>query len=208
MIKIGAFSDSHNLHEKLKINKFDILICAGDATNQGSFPEVCKFLNWFGQQESTHKVYVPGNHDWLAQREPGITKDLCDQNNIKLLINEGIQIEGINIWGSPVTPFFCNWAFNAFSDELKKTWNLIPENLDILITHGPPYNILDKNGLDQSCGCNFLFDEIQKKKPRCHIFGHIHENNGLKEFNGTKFYNVSICNDCYRIENEVMEIDL
>jgi Icc-related predicted phosphoesterase len=118
--------------------------------------------------------------------------------NIIYLENSGTVIEGLKIWGSPVTPYFMDMAFNKRRGaEIKKIWNKIPNNLDVLITHGPPKDIFD-NGL----GCEDLSNKLKIAKPKFHIFGHIHEHNGRKEINGTTYINAALVNDKGPLEVE------
>lgn len=206
--KIIAFSDTHNLHELIKVPECDILIHAGDATGQGAMNELIPFLNWYSKQDSIYKILIPGNHDWGFEKNPDIWKRECSERGITLLIDEMVEIEGLKIYGSPITPFFCNWAFNRWPGaEIQKHWDMI-QKCDILVTHGPPKGILDENMLGQQCGCDQLLYKILELKIPVHIFGHLHENNGLKEFMGTKFYNVACCDERYRIAYQPIEITL
>ena len=206
---IYAFSDTHNNHEKVKAPKCDILIHAGDATNRGSPQELYSFLNWFSKQDAKYKVLVPGNHDWGFEKNPEQYKYDCAERGITLLNDEMAELDGLKIWGSPIQPFFCNWAFNRWpGPDIQKHWDLIPKGMDIVVTHGPPKGFLDENLLGQQCGCDQLLYRILEVQPKAHIFGHIHENNGVKEFNGIKFYNVACCDERYSLEYQPMEIIL
>lgn len=208
-MKIYAISDTHNLHSYIKIPECDILIHAGDATGRGSMEEIMPFLNWLSKQPAKYKILVPGNHDWGFEKQPDFYKHECSERGITLLNDEMVEIEGLKIWGSPIQPFFYDWAFNRWpGPEIQKHWDMIPKGLDILITHGPPYGFLDQNMLGQSCGCDQLLYKILEVRPKAHIFGHIHDNNGLKSFDGIKFYNVAICDERYKAIYKPMEIDL
>lgn len=209
MPKILGISDSHNLHEKIELIPCDIIIHAGDATNRGSDKELMSFLNWFSKYPSKYKIFVPGNHDFGVEREPALYKDECEERGITLLNDELVELDGLKIYGSGITPYFCNWAFNRMpGSEIQKHWDLIPKGLDILITHGPPKGFLDQNMLGEQCGCDQLLYKILEVKPRVHIFGHIHDNHNLKSFDGIKFYNVANCDERYILRYPPMEIDL
>jgi Icc-related predicted phosphoesterase len=106
------------------------------------------------------------------------------------LQNSSVEIEGVKIWGSPVTPYFLGMAFNAKSGkEIKKVWNKIPLDTDIIITHGPPKAILD-NGI----GCEELQVRVNKIKPLIHCFGHAHGKNGILKDQDITFINASVVN--------------
>jgi Icc-related predicted phosphoesterase len=114
--------------------------------------------------------------------------------------DSGVTIEGIKFWGSPVTPFFHNWAFNRYENEIGPHWDLIPEGIDVLITHGPPHGILDKTIREGwSVGCKSLKAKVDQIKPQVHVFGHIHEEMGQVEIGGTTFINASVVDERYRL---------
>ena len=116
--------------------------------------------------------------------------------------DSGVTIHGINIWGSPITPWFYDWAFNRERGvEINKHWKLIPKNTDILITHGPPSGILDLVNADRTVGCEDLLKRINSIKPKVHVFGHIHEAYGSEVSGYTKFINSSILDEHYEIKN-------
>lgn len=212
-MRIVAISDTHNYHDLVTIPECDILIHAGDATGQGTFSEVRKFAEWFEKQPAKHKIFVPGNHELdFANQYPHSAywfDDYCPSGF--MLINDSITIEGIEFYGSPVTPFFNNWAWNEFSQGLMRTWKVIPDTTNILITHGPPYGILDTSYVakGQKLGCAFLRDEIKDRvKPRVHIFGHIHDSHGIFSDGTTDYYNASICTEEYSPDNPVTIIEV
>jgi Icc-related predicted phosphoesterase len=126
---------------------------------------------------------------------------------------ETVVIDGIKIHGSACTPFFHAWAWNRFSHELKEEWAKIPDDTDILVTHGPPYGILDTvnfaDGTPKSehLGCQHLMDRIMEIKPDLHICGHIHSSYGQKHHEGVSFYNVSNCDEMYVASNPITYID-
>jgi Icc-related predicted phosphoesterase len=128
--------------------------------------------------------------------------------SIIYLCDSGIEIEGIKFWGSPVQPWYHNWAFNKSLKTISKHWNEIPNDTDILITHVPPQSILDKNSRDEQCGCPQLTPRVNEVKPRYHIFGHIHESYGILEFDGVTYINSSSLNNQYEYQNEPILIDL
>lgn len=210
MPKITFISDTHNQHNKIKIPKSDILIHAGDATGRGNIQEVTSFLNWFAQQPATHKIYVAGNHDFLFEKDPHFAKVLLSEHpSIIYLQDSLVKVMDLNIYGSPHQPLFHNWAFNRNEDELKDLWSKIPDKVDILVTHGPPLDILDETEDGDKVGCKWLRQTVlERVKPKIHHFGHIHECYGTLQIDNTTFVNSSICNVIYRPDNKPITLEI
>lgn len=185
-------SDTHGLHRSLTLPDGDVLIHAGDCTNRGSREEVIDFLNWFAAQPFTHRIFIAGNHDFFFERQPtSVIQDLIP-DGVTYLNDSGVTIGNHLIWGSPVQPWFLDWAFNRERGaEIDQHWALIPPEVDILITHGPPYGILDRTIRQQDVGCEALAARLPDLQPRLHVFGHIHESYGSLERDGTLFVNAS-----------------
>jgi Icc-related predicted phosphoesterase len=197
-IKIHAISDTHNRHNKFTMPGGDILIHAGDATLGGKVSEVMNFLDWYAKQNYKHKIFVPGNHDWLFEENPSLCADECKNRGIILLNDSGIEIEGIKIWGSPVQPEFCSWAFNRNQIEIQPHWDMIPEDTEILITHGPAWDRLDFiPQQNKNVGCPALYKRIMETNVKLHIFGHIHESRGYTYKDGKVWVNASVLDGQY-----------
>jgi Icc-related predicted phosphoesterase len=182
-----------------------ILVHAGDVSGRGTEMEITKFLDWFSELPYMHKVLIAGNHDFFFEiAKPKEVEELLSKYpGITYLNDSGVTIEGIKFWGSPVTPFFHNWAFNRYPNEIQKHWDLIPEGVDVLITHGPPHDILDFTEYDRmAVGCPKLLEKVKQVKPKVHVFGHIHEARGKKEIDGTLFINASTVNLKYELRYE------
>lgn len=236
-MRIIAISDTHNRHKKIKDfwtedqdgNELealggDVIIHSGDATGRGEKGEILPFLDWFAELDFRFKIFVPGNHDWGFEKAPGFYREECKKRGIILLIHEGIEIEGVKFWGSPASPWFYSWAFNyrrtlteaqTFQHPyIGDIWKLIPDDTDVLITHGPPYQILDElvfvDGTPRGefVGCEELLRVIKRVKPDVHIFGHIHCGYGEKHIDGTSFYNASICDETYYASNDPHVIEV
>jgi len=202
-MKILFLSDTHGLHQKLRdLPQADILIHSGDISNRGRDAEVEDFIKWFSAQNYQYKVFIAGNHDFYFE---GMTVERMQKllpQDVYYLCDTGITIEGLNIWGSPVTPWFFDWAFNRKrGKDISRHWKLIPENTDILITHGPPFGILDRTEAGLNAGCEDLLAEVNMIKPKYHLFGHIHEGYGMRESSYTTFVNGSILDQNNIIRN-------
>lgn len=208
-MKIWAISDTHHMHSQLTPpDGIDMVILSGDESHSKipaiNSNELLDFLEWFNWLPYQHKIWVAGNHSTAIEaRLIRPLKYIAEKEfNIHYLENSGIEIEGINIWGSPYTPSFgTGWAFNRDRSKLHKTWGLIPKNTNILVTHAPPHSILDfatdYASTGRIDGCKSLLREVKKIQPKYHIFGHMHEQGGqiLKTFDcETTYINAATAN--------------
>lgn len=222
-MRIVAISDTHLTHDKadLKIPDGDILIHAGDATFKGRPHEIYRFSKWFGALPHRHKIFCAGNHDFLFQDNRDRAMNLLfgidseyftepSHNGVTYLQDSATEIEGIKIYGSPWQPWFYDWAFNLQRGaEIKEKWDMIPDGIDILVTHGPPAGYGDIVPGGEKVGCVDLMDAIKRVKPKYHICGHIHHSYGVYETEvGTKIINASICDEAYEPTNAPIVFDL
>ncbi len=144
MPRIVCLSDTHNCNEQIALPDGDILIHAGDATIRGTIDEIVLFNEWFANLPHRRKIFVAGNHDWLFETNNAYARNLLSREIIYLQ-DSSVEIEGLKIYGSPWQPRFFDWAFNLNRGaELAEKWKLIPGDTDVLITHGPPFGILDE----------------------------------------------------------------
>jgi Icc-related predicted phosphoesterase len=211
-----------DIHENfdIDINPCDFLVCSGDLTYRGSLEELTKAVEYLAKQPAKNIIVIAGNHDYtLDSQHRGYNANI-DAEFIKLISRidymhylEHIpkNIDGINFFGSPYTPEFCKWGF-AYNDTLTDLWEQVPENTDILVTHGPPYGILDqtRNG-NRNVGSHSLKHELTRIKPKVHCFGHIHEARGTIEMDDTIYVNAAICDypNYDRLREPIyMELDL
>ena len=204
MKKIVFISDTHNKHKHLTskgmgniLGSGDYLIHAGDCTSMGSKNEITQFLEWFSNTDFKHKIFIAGNHDFGFEQQTDIAQEYKDMGVIYLFDNE-VTIDGIKFYGRPWQPEFHNWAFNlSRGEELAEKWEQIPNDVDILITHGPAYGILDYAPIGGHVGCEELYRKIVEVKPKIHVCGHIHDGYGQKNMGGIEFLNASVLNDRY-----------
>jgi len=208
-LKVIAISDTHGYHDLLTLPSGDVLIHAGDVSSQGSKQEVQDFLQWFSDLNYEHKIFIAGNHDFFFERADSDMITSIIPDNVIYLNDSGISIGGLNIWGSPVTPWFFDWAFNRHRGaDIKKHWKLIPQNTDILITHGPVYGVLDRTIHGQRVGCEVLKDATEVIKPKVHICGHIHESYGQVQTMDTLYINASVLDVQYRLVNDAVLFEI
>ena len=208
-MRLICLSDTHNRTDALSVPDGDVLVVAGDFCGYGADYEVEKFHEFLADLPHKHKVAVAGNHDWPFTR----VNSLAVENFKKAftyLEDSGCEIEGFKFWGSPWQPEFYNWAFNLPRGEaLAKKWRKIPTDTDVLITHGPPFGILDYTETGVSVGCEDLAAAVLHRiKPMAHIFGHIHNARGVEYRGHTTFVNACICTERYRPDNQPIVIDI
>ena len=217
-MRITFISDTHTKHRQLELPGGDLLIHAGDLMNSGySQYEIKDFCKWFEAQDYDNCVFIAGNHDRLFEDEPELVKEIVDEHGVDYLQDNELVIgeeweTGVKIWGSPWQPEFYNWAFNLprCGDALKKKWDAIPKDTDILITHGPPQGHLDVSGPpynEPNLGCELLRVKVDEQPPKIHVFGHIHGSWGYKFHNGTHFINAAVLNEGYEVVNKPLTID-
>lgn len=209
-MKICFISDTHGEHEGMIIPKCDVLIHCGDVTSLGKEHSVVEFLNWFKSlNHCKNKIFIAGNHDFLFERNSKRIKELMPDNVI-YLENSGCEIDGVTFWGTPVTLPFHNWAFNRTGEQITKYWDQVPLGVDVLITHGPPANIMDLSPWGKNnIGSHTLYESVMNRiKPKIHCFGHLHDCHGVMNIDGIKFINASSLNEAYEIANEPILIEI
>lgn len=218
--RITVISDTHTKHKQVRADLpgGNVLIHAGDISSLGYPHEIDNFCKWFDKIEDyDHKIFIAGNHDFLFENHSDDAAQIV--NSFKwfhylqdswVQVGEDIEDRLTKIYGSPWQPEFLHWAFNLKRNgsELKKVWADIPDDTDILVTHGPPYGILDTVGhYPEKLGCMLLANRILEVKPKIHVFGHIHSGNGYF-FDGTTHYlNASVLNERYVYEYKPKTFD-
>jgi len=207
-MRIVAISDTHGAENEIKLPEGDILIVAGDFSPMGTMQDVIRFNVWLGRQDFVYKILICGNHDIFVESDNGIARGLITE--AIYLQDSDITLDGLKIYGSPWSPKFNDWSFmKQRGEQLKAVWDLIPSDTDILVTHAPPYGILDPcppNGSSE--GCSDLLRAVQRIKPKLHIFGHLHGGAGTKVVDSTTFINASVMDDDYNVVNQPVVIEL
>lgn len=222
-MRIVCGSDRHL--QPAFIPEGDVYLEAGDMTFRGDLREVTKAIAYYKALLLRFKavILIAGNHDWLFQKDPALARLQMKEAGLTYLEDSGIELNGISFYGSPWQPEFCNWAFNLsrFDGSLAEKWDKIPEGIDVLITHGPPQNILDETagyqGIEgtkeiyrppEHVGCYDLAQRVKIVKPKVHVFGHIHHAYGSLIKDGTIFLNASVCNEKYKPVNPPFIVDI
>ena len=215
-----VISDIHNLYDEYPNNykwpDGDVVIIAGDFLNTGNINELSPFIKWFKKLPYKKKIICAGNHDVCLDEsfdkmKIGVREYAENELNEHFIYlrDKSIKINDISIYGTPWQPLFNNWAFNIndTENELYIKYKNIPKKIDILITHCPPYGILDKTSkYGSSLGSKMLYKRIQEIEFKYSIFGHIHGSYGTlidNKFNNDRMYiNASACNENYIILNK------
>ncbi|MEE9319170.1 MAG: metallophosphatase domain-containing protein [Granulosicoccus sp.] len=212
-MRLVCISDTHGEHEAVDLPEGDVLVHAGDITAHGAEQDLHRFLEWFASRSFAHHIFIAGNHDNWLEDESELTTASAAEVGVCWLNDSGCQIGGVSFWGSPITPRFNEWAFMRDPGiDIERHWAMIPASTDVLITHGPPFGILDQVerglGMTEHTGCPSLLESVRRLKPALHLYGHIHEGYGERLKDGVRYINASTMNNRYRIQNSPVVIDL
>ena len=213
MARLVCISDTHNQHPHIKVPGGDVLIHAGDITSRGSAAEMAKFGEWLRVLPHKYKIVICGNHDFIGEDDPDGTRRLLA--DAIYLQDSSVDICGLKIFGSAWTPYFGGWAFNLpRGPMLADKWAEIPEDVEVVVTHGPPMLIGDQVHGEgtlaiENVGCSDLAARLrQLPKLKAHVYGHIHDGHGLRTINGIHYVNAAVLNDRYQIAYSPIVLDL
>lgn len=208
-MRIVCISDTHGLHDTIDVPPCDLLLHSGDMSRNGSARQITEFCQWFAVQPAKYRVLIAGNHDFLFQKNAARAAEILAEFPIIYLQDSGTFIDDIHIWGSPWQPWFFDWAFNLRTEaELAAVWGKIPESTNILLTHGPPYGIMDRVVDGRRVGCKALLERYQTlPNLRLHTFGHIHEGYGSRQHDALRFVNAASVDVHYRPVNAPVVVE-
>lgn len=208
VLKCCHISDTHDTFQDISMlipEDIDIVFITGDVTYHGKPEELARLKEHLKKivAKTRHVVMTVGNHEKGCEANPQLWIDTMKEIGVKLLMHESIEVEGYKIFGSPWTPYFGGWAYNYHRISGKVKWQDIPEDTEILLTHGPIYGILDYVHGDH-VGCVDLFNRVNSGLPdlKYHMFGHIHETHGTAQYKQVTCINSSIMNGNYRFVNK------
>lgn len=209
MPRLVLLSDTHGSHDAVRVPDGDVLVHAGDFTRSGRAHEVEAFARFLGRLPHAHKIVVAGNHDFLFEREPERAAALL-ADVATYLCDGGAEAAGLTFWGSPWQPWFHDWAFNLpRGAALAEKWALAPAGVDVLVTHGPPFGVLDRVARGGgSVGCEALTAALSRIAPKLHVFGHIHEAYGTEHRAGILHVNASVCDLRYEPVQPPITVDV
>ena len=213
MTRLVCIADTHNRHARLTLPPGDVLVHAGDCTSTGTEEEVVDFLRWMQAQPHPAKVMIAGNHDHWFEESPDRVDWLLQRHapSVTYLEDSGATVAGLKFWGSPVQPWFWDWAFNRRrGPEIQWHWDQIPSDTQVLVTHGPPHGYLDKVLSGDRLGCRNLTQTLPRLTHLwlC-VFGHLHLQGGcsMRE-NGRVYVNAAVCDDDYQPVHSPLVVDL
>jgi Icc-related predicted phosphoesterase len=210
-MKITFISDTHTRQGQIPYSDLpggDLLIHAGDIMNSGyNKNDIFDFLHWYDSIPGyDKKVFIAGNHDRMFENDPEEVKEILKQYpNIIYLQDESYEIydletdKSIKLYGSPWQPEFYSWAFNLPKNgiEISGKWEAIPDDTDILITHGPAWGSVDTVAGRpwDNLGCELLAERIQRFRPKIHVCGHIHSGYGIETIDNIHYINASVLDE-------------
>lgn len=208
-MNIVAISDLHGLLPE-NVPDGDVLVIAGDLCpwekSHAYWSQykwmTTKLFPWLERIQSVEQIiFIGGNHDFVLDPEPrkyheytsnpAYRKILEAINNlsphIHYLRDSGLTIDGVKFWGTPYVPEFFGWAFMEVDSDLHLRYDNIPEDTDVLISHGPPYGFGDVAtdfGSIEHVGSYALSSALSKRPNiKLNFFGHIHGGWGVHHDN-------------------------
>jgi Icc-related predicted phosphoesterase len=204
-MKVVAISDLHGYLPE--IPACDLLLIAGDICpiRDHSIHGQVTFLNnefreWLEEIPAAQVVGIAGNHDLIFERQAQM---IPQSLRWIYLLDQMTKVGEMSIYGSPWQLPFYDWAFNLPEAELAKKWSVIPEGIDIILTHGPPTGFGDVTMNGDKAGSQSLIDVIARTRPRLVVFGHIHEGRGRWTFTNpdgsvTQLANATVLDEKYQ----------
>jgi Icc-related predicted phosphoesterase len=188
-VSLCIISDTHRQHREITIPVCDILIHCGDfcSFRREDLQTLNDVDTWFSECPAKHILCVGGNHDFLLQTQE------FRFTHAHVLQDQSVEICGLTFYGTPWCPKLSGFAYYATDNELLERWKRIPNGIDVLITHTPPYGILDlPTSGDINLGCPYLLEAVKRIRPRLHVFGHVHASHGVNKNQATHYINASI----------------
>lgn len=224
-VRIVHVSDTHLKHGEIEVPECDILVHSGDFSTRLGPGEVervvADFVAWMEAAPAKHRVFVCGNHECaLGSLTRSEIQSLLGES-IVYLQDSGVTLEGIRFWGHPWTRASSSYSFGTNDAGMAAAAKRIPKKIDVLISHMPPYNIMDLawvgGNRGKNCalcggsshpgkdhwGCPHLLRRVLKTKARVHLFGHVHDSTGIRVQSGVLFSNAS-----YDLSHPVHVIDI
>lgn len=203
-VRIVCVSDTHNQTPKLPPG--DILIHAGDFSNQGTFSELQKTIKWLQQTQFRVKILVCGNHDVTCDvpfyqqyggnfhnkriEDPQRCIDLFRSDPSFVYLNHEAKVVRVDfqddthtllkVFGSPYSPAKGFWAFGYGQERASELWSQIPLDSDLVIAHTPAKSHRDRCSARGTAGCETLREALSRVRPRIFVCGHIHEGHGVE----------------------------
>jgi len=204
-VRVAAVADLHGLLPD--VPPCDLLLLAGDlcpAHDHGVRFQArwldTEFRAWLEAVPAGAIAGIAGNHDFVFEQAPELVPDDLPWTYLQ---DSAATVAGLRVWGSPWTPWFHDWAFNAPRDHargeafLADRYATVPDTTDVLLLHGPPRGHGGLTAYGVEAGAQAALDLIDRVKPRLCAYGHIHEGRGAYDRDGTALVNVSAVDVAY-----------
>jgi Icc-related predicted phosphoesterase len=199
-MKILHISDTHSHHRELRdLPGADVIIHSGDMCFAGTADEFSDFVNWLCGLDYKYKLFIAGNHDCILHDADADKLQSLLPENVAYLCHSGVEIDGVRLWGVP-------FMLEMQSDYRTKLAE-IPSDIDVLITHNPPYGILDFSD-NINYGCTDVLQIVLKIKPHYHLFGHVHAAYGIEKSIHTTYRNAALMNEDYELVNKAVLLEI
>ena len=208
-MRLVVVGDTHGMHEELGTLEGDVLVHCGDFCDgfREDPRDIANVDSWFERQRFELILCVGGNHDFGAQRRVDCGEPVFQ--HAVWLLDQAYVHRGVKFYGSPWLPHLQAWAFYQSAENLCAKWALIPDDTDVLVTHTPPFGILDQpRSRNINCGCPHLLERVEVVKPRFHLFGHNHASAGVQENHSTKFVNASVVDSSVSVVHSPVTLDI
>jgi len=208
-MRIATTADLHGYLPDVPV--CDVLLIAGDVTPTADHDVAfqarwldTEFRAWLEAAPARHVVGIAGNHDFVYERAPELVPDDLPWTYLQ---DADTTIEGLRIWGSPWTPWFFDWAFNAPKGEegeafLGERYATVPDDIDVLVIHGPPAGYGDLTAGGMTVGSRAQLELVRRIEPALCVFGHIHEGRGSWQLGPTHLVNASAVDLRYQLHDE------
>lgn len=191
-MKILHLSDTHGKHRELHVlPEADVIVHSGDFTWAGSENEAHDFMDWFCALPYRHKLFIAGNHDFCMY---GVHTIDGLPSGVHYLCSSGVVVGGLLFYGVPM------FMQDCVDGQYDKRLADISDGVDVLITHNPPFGVLDFSDYGTGTvhyGDTILMQKILALRPRCHLFGHNHSICGIEVHSGITFSNAAVLDDNY-----------
>jgi hypothetical protein len=206
-MRLALISDTHCLHRDVEVPPADLLIHAGDWGFSQYRGDLEDFDDWLrGLPIRLARILSPGNHESYLAEDPSMRSKTP---SAKVLISEGVSIHGLNLWASPVTPYLGEPFSISTAAARAAHYATIPNDTHVLITHTPPYGVLDaESGSGEHYGCKELAAAVKRVRPLLHVFGHVHTGYGIVTKEHTTFVNAALLGQHGFIENRPIVLDI
>lgn len=206
MVEITAFSDTHGRHRHIDVpDSGELLIVAGDITKHGRGTEVKAFTEWLSQFDYDEILVTGGNHDFCLDRGDdgkAYREMLMEEANARLLLDDTYTYNGLTVFMSPFSATFDQYVF---VDNDRRWDEVIPDDADIVVTHGPPHGRGDYVEGAGHIGSEPLRNRVDGVEPELHLYGHVHGHFG-RQAPGS--YNVSVLDEDYKPVNGPITVEV